>query len=90
MFLFNFRKCLQDIRSLPICGFTEWVYGEEQSTCMTRIALFHVTIDDLCLLQQPFIENVEEVIARFERTYLHLREKLPFLFHDHEFYDLFL
>ena len=29
-------------------------------------------IDDLCLLQQPFIENIEEVLDRFERTYAHL------------------
>lgn len=37
-------------------------------------------IDDLCLLQQPFIENIEEVLDRFESTYAHLREDMPFLF----------
>lgn len=47
-------------------------------------------IDDLCLLQQPFIENIEEVLDRFERTYARLREDMPFLFHDHEFYDFLL
>ena len=47
-------------------------------------------IDDLCLLQQPFIENMEEVLDRFERTYAHLREDMPFLFRDHEFYDFLL
>lgn len=47
-------------------------------------------IDDLCLLQQPFIENIEEVLDRFERTYAHLREDMPFLFRDHEFYDFLL
>ena len=71
VFLFNFRKCLQGIRSLPICEFTEWIYSEEQCTCRTRIGLLHVTIDDLCLFQQPFIENIEEVLDRFERTYAH-------------------
>ena len=90
MFLFNFRKCLQDIRSLPICGFTEWIYSEEQCTCRTRSGLLHVTTDDLCLFQQPFIKNIEEVLDRFERTYAYLREDMPFLLRDHEFYDFLL
>jgi len=90
VFLFYYRKCCRDIRSLPICGFTEWAYSAEHCTCRTRIALLHVTIDDLCLLQQPFIENIEQVLESFEHTYLHLRVDMPFLFRDHEFYDFLL
>lgn len=79
---------MQGIRSLPRCGFIQWVY--EYCTCMTRIALFHVTIDDLSRLQLPFIHNVEEVLDRFERTYAHLKEDIPFWFRDSEWYDFFL
>ena len=90
MFLFSFRKCLQDVRSLPICGLTEWAYSAGQCTCRTRIALFHLTIDNLYLLNQPYIQNVDEALDLFERTYAHLRVEMPFLFRDDEFYDFLL
>ena len=90
MFLFNFRKCLQDIRSLPICGLTKWAYSAEQCTCRTRIALFHLTIDGLYLLNQPYIQNADEASDRYEGTYVHLRVEMPFLFRNDEFYDFFI
>ena len=81
---------MQDIRSLPICGLTEWAYSAGQCTCRRRIALFHLTIDDLYLLKQPYIQNVDEALDRFERTYAHLRVEMPFLFRDDEFSDFLL
>ena len=89
MFLFNFRKCLQDIRSLPICGLTKWAYSAE-CTCRTRIALFHLTIDGLYLLNEPYIQNADEASDRYEGTYVHLRVEMPFLFRNDEFYDFFI
>ena len=90
MFLFNFRKCLQDIQSLSICGHTKWDYSAEQCTCRPQIALFHLTIDDLYLWNPPYIQNTDEALDRFERTYAHLRVEMPFLFRDDEFYDFLL
>lgn len=90
MFLFNFRKCLQDIQSLPICGLTKWAYSAEQCTCRTRIALFHLTIDDLYLLNPPYIQNADKALDHFERTYAHLRVEMRFLFRDDECYDFLL
>ena len=81
---------LHDIRSLPICGLTKCAYSAEQCTCRTRIALFHLTIDDLYLLNQPYIQNADEAVDRFEHTYAHLRVEMPFLFQDDEFYDFLL
>ena len=65
MFLFNFRKCLQDIQSLPICDLTKWVYSAEQCACRTRIALFHLTIDDLYLLNPLYIQNADKALDHF-------------------------
>lgn len=88
--VFRRKHLPKQCRSLPICGFTQWAYSSEHCTCRTRIVLLHVTIDDLSLLQQPFIENIDELLESFERTYLHLRVDMPFLFRDHEFYDFLL
>ena len=33
-------------------------FSAEQCTCRTRLALFHLTINDLYLLEQLFIENM--------------------------------
>lgn len=49
--------------------------------------MFQLTLDDVNLLDQEYIERSEEVIERFERTYAHLRADMPFVFVDHEFYD---
>ena len=90
MFLLYSRKCCRDILGLPICGLTEWAYSAEQCTCRTRIALFHLTIDDLYLLNKSYIQNADEALDRFERTYAHLRVEMPFLFRDDEFCDFLL
>lgn len=70
-----------------MCGFTEWIYTTEFCTCQTHIGVFQLTLDDVNLLDQEYIERSEEVIERFERTYAHLRADMRFLFVDHEFYD---
>lgn len=83
----NCRKCLQDIRFLPRCPLTEWVYNFDACTCRTRIDLLHVVIDDLASVNQLFLNNVEEILDRFERTYMHLQTEFLWFFQNSEWYD---
>ena len=42
------------------------------------VSLFlNVTIDDLGVIDDPFIPHVESMIERFERTYAHLKLEFP-------------
>ena len=84
------RKCLQDIRFLARCPWTEWVVNFDACTCRTPIALLHVTIDDLAAINQPFLNNVEEILDRFERTYAHLQTAFPWFFRNSKRYDFLL
>lgn len=72
-----------------MCGITQWIYTAEFCTRRTRIGVFQLTLDDVNLLEQEYIERSDQVIERFERAYTHLRADMPFLFIDHEFYDVF-
>ena len=84
------RKCLQDIRLLARCPWTEWVVNFDACSCRTRIALLHVTIDDLAAINQPFLNNIEEILDRFERTHAHLQTEFPWFFRNSEWYDFLL
>lgn len=49
------------------------MYNFDACTCRTRIYSLHVVIDDLPSISKPFLNNVEEILHRFERTYTHLQ-----------------
>lgn len=66
------------------------MYNFDACTCRTRIALLHVVIDDLSSINQPFLNNVEEILDRSERTYAHLQTGCPCFFRNSEWYDFVL
>lgn len=51
------------------------------------IILLHVVIDDLASVNQLFLNNVEEILDRFERTYMHLQTEFLWFFQNSEWYD---
>ena len=70
---------MQDIRFSPLNAFTEWIEINRQTTDF-RITTLNVTIDDLKLVDNPFIAGIETMIERFERTYAHLKSEFPWFF----------
>ena len=48
-----------------------------------RYTLSQLTIVDSFLLKNEWVEIGQEAIERFERTYQHLRDEMPFLFVDY-------
>lgn len=68
---------MQEIRFLPRRWFTDWIYTAAFYPCRTRITEFQLTLDDVHLVEQEYIEI----------TNSHLRADIPFLFVEYEFYD---
>ena len=46
-----------------------------------------MVIDDLASVNQLFLNNVEEILDRFERTYMHLQTEFLWFFQNSEWYD---
>ena len=74
---------MQDIRFSPLKPFTEWIEINRQTTDF-RITILNTTIDDLKLVDNPFLPSIETMIEHFERTYTHLRLEFPWFFRDYQ------
>ena len=80
-FLFS-RPTLVELRVLPCCPITLWVYtGETCSSCNLRIGLFGICIEDWLLFRTRSEDfDLFSAYVKFCRVYASLIERYPFLF----------
>ena len=80
-FLFS-RPTLVELRVLPCCPITLWVYtGETCSSCNLRIGLFGICIEDWLLFRTRSEDfDLFSAYVKFCRMYASLIERYPFLF----------
>ena len=79
-FLFS-RPTLVELRVLPCCPITLWVYtGETCSSCNLRIGLFGICIEDWLLFRTRSEDfDLFSAYVKFCRVYASLIERYPFL-----------
>ena len=84
-FLFS-RPTLVELRVLPCCPITLWVYtGETCSSCNLRIGLFGICIEDWLLFRTRSEDfNLFSAYVKFCRVYASLIERYPFLFPEEQ------
>ena len=80
-FLFS-RPTLVELRVLPCCPITLWVYtGETCSSCNLRIGLFGICIEDWLLFRTRSEDfDLFAAYVKFCRVYASLIERYPFVF----------
>ena len=84
-FLFS-RPTLVELRVLPCCPITLWVYtGETCSSCNLRIGLFGICIEDWLLFRTRSEDfDLFSAYVKFCRVYASLIERYPFLFPEEQ------
>ena len=76
------RPTLVELRVLPICPVTLWVYsGESCTSCNLRIGLFGICIEDWLLFRTRSEDfDLFAAYVKFCRVYASLIERYPFVF----------
>ena len=76
------RPTLVELRVLPCCPVTLWVYsGESCTSCNLRIGLFGICIEDWLLIRTRSEDfDLFTAYVKFRRVYASLIERYPFVF----------